>query len=497
MAANAKSCAAKCARIAVDKDLPTPLYTQLYENMRHEILSGTWENGEKLPSIRLLSSSLGVARNTVEGAYKQLVLEGFAASRPGSGYTVCAESATQLSVPTVMPAKAPNAVSMPGVALHGASGAKEFACDFRYGDMLASTFPLNDFKRAMNDALTKEDLSRFTSYGDPQGELDLRVHIAWYLKDARGISCIPEQIVITNGTQSSIALILGMLSDIPKLIGVENPGYNKIRGVIGDAGFAMAPLRSDAGADAFLEDVVNSNARLFYTTPSHQFPLGWCMSMDTKTQLMMTAAKANAFIIEDDYDSAYRYSAQPVPALKSLDQWDRVIYLGTFSKILSPALHLGYVVLPLQLVERYTKTYVSSRHATVSQMDQCALAHLMRQYAWTTHLHRITLGYRKRHERLISALAETFGSRVTLHTSDAGLFLLVSVHNGMNQQQLVDAAAREGVAVESTAQCWLNADDAPEDLIMLGFSAASDEMIDKGVELLERAWFGTSTEEIG
>lgn len=466
--------------IAVDKGSDTPIYQQIYESVRTSIEAGVLRPGDKLPSIRTLSAGLKIARNTVDNAYKQLIVEGYVASRQGSGFIVQEISRDAL-------AELPTPKTRVQLPKRRVEPARNYRFDLSYGNLTTDAFPMSTWRRIAADVFSDANAEKMASYGDPFGERQLRLQIARHVALTRSVQCTPEQILITSGTEQSLNVVLGMFDAERDAVAIEDPGYAGVRAALQHTNFDARRIRTHEGEDAYLADVKASGARLVYTTPSHQFPLGWCMSQRVRSVLLEHAVKHDAYLVEDDYDSAYRYTTQPVPSLRSKDRWGRVIYLGTFSKILSPALRIGYIVLPVELLDRYEQRYRGT-HPTVSWADQTIVATFMEQGHWDKHLRRIVNLYRKRHEALTCALARTFGSHIAMHDGAAGLFTAFDIDNGMTQEELVSSARSAGVRIANSKELWLRKSDAPENLVVLGFSAVDEAGAEQAVELLGDAW---------
>lgn len=469
------------ADVQIDKEADQPIYQQIYESIRDSIRSGEYPVGKKLPSIRAMATELGVARNTIDSAYKQLVVEGYVKSRQGSGYVVQDVSAHLANKPCSKGAS-PAHLESPDPCRGGCT------YDFLYGDLHCDVFPVDEWRRLANEVLTSANATELARYNERKGEYGLRRQIARYLKTTRKVNCCPEQIVITGGTQQSLGVVLELFDSANDRIAIENPGYIGSHALVRNSGFPFSCIRTDHGCDAFLSDVVGSGARLVYTTPSHQFPMGWHMNQNTRARLLDWALETDAYIIEDDYDCGYRFDAQPVPSLQSEDKWERVIYFGSFSKTLSPALRMSYLVLPTHLLARYDGNFKGTRCAT-SMIEQEILRRFMEQGLWKKHLHKTHVSYRKRYDLLIDTLGKTFDERVRVHSGAAGLFVLLEVNNGMTQEQLVDTAREHDVSVYPTRDYWVDPNQAPDKLVLLGFSAADEKTIAEGIPLLAQAWF--------
>ena len=465
--------------ICIDKTLNEPIYQQLYAQLRDAILTGQLIRAEKLPSIRTLASELGVARNTVENAYNQLQVEGYVASRQGSGYIV-QPIAQDALLTALCDATATTLGSRPQDA--------EFAYDFRYGSLAAGSFPAEEWRKLMGEVLSAGGAA-LSAYTDERGQLGLRQQIAAYLAKERGIHTDPDQIVITSGTQQSVIILLHLFNPHTDKVAMENPGYPGARAIFQYSGFSIEPVRSDCDAQTYLEDVESSGATLVYTTPAHQFPVGTCMDMNTRLHLLAYAASNDAYIVEDNYDSEFRYNSQPVPSLRSIDTGGRVIYLGTFSKALSPALRMSYMVLPPQLMRRYNEQLGGYR-VTVPVLEQETMRLYMERGLWKRHLHRALIANRKLHELLLETIEATFDEgQVEVLAGDAGLFIMLKVKNGMTQTQLIDSAAKAGVGLNPNTMYWLDANSAPQSLVLVGFTAATPEAIQKGIPACKEAWF--------
>lgn len=465
----------------INKSSETPIYQQIYRSIRNDIVHGNLAADDKVTSVRKLADELGVARNTVSAAYRQLCTEGYIQSRRGSGYTVRAieSQAASLEIPSSQ--NADDNLLLDPVKEH-------FTYDFCYGDLDSDIFPIETWRRLCADVLSDKNAAKLAAYGGMRGERGLRTQIARYLARKRSVECRPEQIVVTSGTQQSIALVIELFGGSLDKAAMDDPGYDAAHVVFRNAGIELEGLRCDAGQSAYLEDLEKSHARLIYTTPAHQFPLGWCMAQDTRARLLAHAAKEDAYILEDDYDSSYRYASKPVPALQSMDRQQRVIYLGTFSKVISPAIRISFVVLPLSLLPAYERNFQTTR-STVSRIEQLTLQRFMETGNFDRQLHRAELAYRKRYQALIEALDNAFDERVKVFEDAAGLFLLLAVDNGLDQEDLIAAASKRDVRVYPTSRFWLNPAAAPDNLVLLGFSAASIETIQKGTTLLKHAWF--------
>ncbi|MGZ4162038.1 MAG: MocR-like pyridoxine biosynthesis transcription factor PdxR, partial [Neobacillus sp.] len=315
----------------IKKDGVIPIYLQLYHFFREEIENHRLKEGTKLPSIRQLSQSLNVSRNTVESAFQQLVAEGYIESKVKSGLFVLKVEDFHIDQ---------NNVNKESPIITRSSNHRN-GIDFQYGDIELDRFPQKVWKKCLVDAMENPDHEVF-SYGDKKGHFGLRSEIAGYLQQARGVRCNPDQIVLCAGTQTAIGLICQLLALPNKKVAMENPGYDGVRFVFESYQCQLVPISLEADG-INIDELECSSAKCAYVTPSHQFPMGMILPIQKRLKLLHWASRNQKYIIEDDYDGEFRYQGQPIPSLKSLDAHDNVIYLGTFSKAFLPAARVSYM----------------------------------------------------------------------------------------------------------------------------------------------------------
>lgn len=455
----------------------TPFYQQLFDQLRHDIESGARRAGSKLPSIRSLASDLGCARNTVEQAYHLLVQEGYVKSRPGSGYVV-------QNVAYLQPTASAPACS----ALWG-NPDRRLRYDFTYGNLEPGTFPASTWRAITDDILLSVESRGCDAYNDPYGEEDLRTAIAWRIATLRDINCTPSQVIVQGGTQTSVQNLLALFDGARDTVAMEDPGYDGVRSVIERTRFSIVPCRVSAGYDAFLADLENSGARLAYLTPSSQFPTCRIMPIEMREKVLAWAERADAYILEDDYCRDFRYRERSLPPLASMDTRGRVIYMGTFSKSLSPALRMNYLVLPEPLLARWRESFASS-YSPVPWLNQKVLARFMTDGSWDRHLRRVQAKNRRKYDTLTGALREYMGDKVDVLECGTGLHLLVRVRDGRSQEKLIAEAAAADVAVYPTTKYWANPAHRPDSVVLVGFSSIAEDDIRPGIAALARAWFG-------
>lgn len=447
---------------------------QLTNYMKQEILSGNIKPYEKLPSKRKLSSHLSLSINTVQAAYDQLKAEGYVESKPRSGLFVTSFKDELLShpirdLPITVPVKEKET---------------EAEIDFYSGHVDLAHFPYSTWKKLSVQSLQESEAALFY-YGDPQGERSLREAIVHYLFESRGVKCKADQVIIGAGTQYIISLLC-MLIGKDKTYAFENPGFLRTKAVFRDQGVKTRPIRLDKeGIDVM--QLQASQASVVYVTPSHQFPLGMVMPINRRMELLKWAQEEEGYIIEDDYDSEYRYQGKPIPSLQGLDDHGRVIYLGTFSKALIPSIRISYMVLPPQLLQKYVDHFTIYQQ-TVSRLHQDTLFQFMREGHWQRHVNKMRTLYRKKHRTLIQAIKQYLGDHVTVVGEKAGLHIVLDVHLTWSEKELVDRAREQGIKVYPLSVHYDDDIGQHESKVLLGFGSLSEEEIEKGILTLKKAW---------
>lgn len=461
----------------LDRESEIPLYAQLYSRIRNGIETGQWAKGDKLPSIRELSANLLVSKNTVEIAYRQLIAEGYAESLPRSGLRV-------LQVEPVMGKPAAAGPGRRDGTARREADAKPPDIDFQYGRVELERFPLKSWKKCLTEAL-ETDLAGVLGYGEIEGNAELRAEIARYLLASRGVACDPGRIFLAAGTQHAVGLLCRLLP-LQGPIGMEEPGYDGVRAVLEDHRLEVVPIPAeDDGLD--VEALRRSAAKAVYATPAHHFPLGGVLPVRKRNLLLQWAEDSGGYVIEDDYDSEFRYEGQPIPALKSMDAHDRVIYLGTFSKSFLPAARISYIVLPERLSEGFRER-LSPYSQAVSPLLQQAVLQFMREGHFERHVRKTKKLYQVRHQALLDAIRRHLGDRVEVIGQKAGLHLLVNIP-GRDGEELALRAARVGVKVYSTSRYWNRREGRTLSCVMLGFGGLRESVIEQGILRLKKAWF--------
>ncbi|MHA6482502.1 MocR-like pyridoxine biosynthesis transcription factor PdxR [Paenibacillus sp. strain BS8-2] len=463
--------------LPVDRSLTTSLTVQLYDQIRQRILHNEMVEGEKLPSSRELASSVGVSRNIVLEVYDRLLAEGYLEVRPQSGTYVAAGS-TFLASEAAQPGRETLAASSTKTVKRS-----ESAIDFRAAHPAADYFPRAAWGRLAKEVclLTPE---RTFGYSAPEGSYELRTVLARYLLQARGVRCHPEQIVITSGATQALHLITELLSkDKPARIAVEDPVTDEMRTIFTYAGAQLVPIPVDD--KGILPDMLPTDETpdFVFVIPSHQFPLGGTLPIQRRIQLIEYARRTDSYIVEDDYDSEFTYEGVPVHSLQGLDP-DRVIYVGTFSKILSPSLRIGYAVLPTRFVDDYRRLkWFADRHT--STLEQLILARFMDEGYFDRHIRRMKKIYRKRRETLVSSLRKQLPQARILGES-AGMHLVVELADVDFTPALISRIQEEGVQVYAVEH-YAMIRGRHKNRIVMGYGGLTTEAIAEGVGRLARA----------
>lgn len=454
------------------KETKEPLYVQLYQQIKQQIRNGTLPDNERLPSKRQLAAQLNISVNTVSAAYSQLVSEGFLISRPQSGFFVC--HLDELIQNEIAEEKQPQQAE-----------AAPILVDFAINDVARDKFPFQTWRKTMNKCFNEYDPDLLTST-PPQGDYALRQAIAQYLYQARGVNCTAEQVIIGAGNDNLLQM-LSYILDSSCTIAMENPVYHKAMHFFQRMGHNVKSIPVDAHGIQVAPLEAYDNIAV-YVTPSHQFPLGITMPVSRRIKLLnWTQEGSNRYIIEDDYDSEFRYNSRPIPALQSLDQNGRVIYLGTFSKSIAPSLRISYMVLPRLLLKQYLEHYLSFQSA-VSRFEQAVLHEFIVSGHFATHLNKMRKVYRARGQELAQALS-LFGNQLQVFGEGAGLYLVVQLKNGLTETEMCQRAKEQHVKIYPISP-YFNG-PVPEEhqsKVLLGFGALNSEQIQLGVQLLYQAW---------
>ncbi len=453
---------------------PVPLYKQLYNQIREQILSSKLPADSRLPSVRDIAIELSISRNTVDGAYQELYAEGYIYSRSRSGYFVSALD--QDAAPHSLSAKPGKDDYLPGPP-------SNFAYDFHPARLDPESFPTELWRRCFIEGLRRNS-QQLVQYGDPQGDWGLRCCIQSYLERSRGVSCNPDQIIISAGLQQGLDIISNILKENHSVVAVENPGYHLPRSVFQNHSYTIFPVPIGSGG-IDLNLLKESNSTIAYVTPSHQLPLGYVMPVANRLALIEWAESGCKYIIEDDYDSELRYHGKPIPSLQGLRPTGNIIYAGTFSKILSPALRLSYMVLPYSLLASYRQLY-RNYFPSVSLFEQRTMAAFMEQGHWERHIRRMRMIYKKKHDILLRSIETHFGKRAVVIGQGAGLHVVLMLPETLHgEAEIIDRARQKGIRLFPFSE--FHVVGQPEaTTLLLGFGGMNVSEIEQGVTILSQ-----------
>lgn len=463
---------------------------QIYEALRDQIMARVYGTDGLLPSSRALAGEMGVARSTVTIAYEQLAAEGFIETRHGARPRVARAVVEQgCARATSRPTARKVRLSAFGERLRSdpprwSEPPRGLIASFRYGELSPSDFPVLAWKKAVTAAMARKP--ERLAYDDPCGSLRLRTALQGYLWRSRGVRCEVDQIVVVNGSQQGLDICARLLLDAGDRFVMEDPGYQMARHNFAATGAAMVPVPVDAEG-LRTEQLDGVEARLAYVTPSHQYPLGGVMPIGRRHQLLAWARKNDAYVIEDDYDSEYRYDTKPIPPLQALEGSDNVIYLGTVSKTLSPTLRIGYLVVPGALRSLFAAAkQIMDRHTPL--IEQEALAAMLESGAYESHIRRVRRRNAERQQALLDALRRRFGDRIRIEGTAAGLHIVAWFDDLplKREDALVKAARAKGVGIYPVSALFATPPRKTVGLVM-GYSALQTAQIERGCKLLAQA----------
>ena len=449
-------------------DSKKPLYEQLYRHIIGEIEAGNLKNGEKLPSKRAVCAHLHISQSTVETAYGMLAAEGYIRPKAKSGYYVSAVLSRPVSTPAAV--KAPVGEEKKVAPRY----------DFSTGAVDTGVFPYASWAKLSREVVGGNP--QLLQRGEAQGDIAFRQALAEFLREYRGVRCQADQIVVGAGLEYLLNVLVQVLPE-DSVYGLEDPGYLAAWQVLRNHGrtIRMVPLDGQGMREDSLRE---SGATVAFVTPSHQFPMGCTMPVGRRAALLSWAAEdPRRFIVEDDYDSEFRYASRPIPAMQSLDDGERVIYVGTFSRSIAPSIRVAYLVLPRRLLPVYRQR-LGFAASTVSRFEQQTLAAFLQRGLYGRHLRRAANLYRKKQQALLEELAKI--PDVTIRGAEAGLHFLLTVA-GREEDWLVEQAAKAGVPVRGLS-AYCRECSCPESTLVLGFAGLKLEDIPAAAGLLRQAF---------
>jgi len=451
--------------LRIDRTLELPMYLQICQRFKTAIEQGNLRAGDRVPAVRALATELNLARGTVEMAYHILADEGYLQVRGAAGIVVS-------------PSLPPPAVLKPQVAMAGPAHMANIDHDgkapkpLQMGLPALDAFPRKLWNRLVGHRLRDSEPARL-AYPDPAGYDRLRERIATYLGVSRGVTCLPEQVFITTGLRNTMELTLNCLSTAGDGFWFEDPGYIFARLFLQNAAVKVVPVPVDEHGLMVEEGKrLSPHAKFAMVTPSHQSPLGVTLSLERRMALLEWASKAGSWIIEDDYDSEFRYQGRPLPALKSLDRNDRVIYSGTFSKAMFPGLRLAYVVAPVSAVARF-QAACYNLNAGCPHLFQAGIADFIADGHFSRHLKKMRLLYAERRAVTSRVFQEILGDRIRIDLQPGGLHILAKLADHEDDVMLADYARNTGLALHPLSRWYIDA--KPKRGLLLGFSNVVDE----------------------
>lgn len=478
------------------KKTAAPMYRQIYDSIRRSILSGELASQTRLPSTRALAENLGVSRITVVNAYEQLLAEGYLEGRTGAGTFVAPVLPDELLLQTAKPAGeidkagnyAPLNLSPYGEKLNSKEAATVRAQaiakfqPFQNGLTAVDEFPFEIWSR-IAAKYYKNPPRALLGYGDPKGCARLREAVAAHLRSARGVNCTAEQIVITSGAQQALDLTARIFIALGDAVLIEDPCYREARNSFAAAGAKLIPIKTDEeGFHVGQIPKTGQKAKLIYVTPSHQYPLGVTMSLTRRLALLEWANQNNAWIIEDDYNSEFRYAGRPLASLQGLDKTGRVIYIGTFSKTIFPALRIGCAVLPPELVDIFTTARaLADVHSPA--IEQAILADFISEGHFARHVRRMRTLYEKRQNVLLSECEKHLKGLLEVKAADAGMHLVGWLAEGIDDQIISGKASAKNLKLAAISS--YAAGKMPRGGLVLGYTAYDENQIRNGIKKLK------------
>jgi GntR family transcriptional regulator/MocR family aminotransferase len=456
----------------LDLNISKPLYVQLYEYIKQEILSERIEQNEKLPSIRQLSKNLDISRTTIENAYQQLLVEGYLYSIPQKGYFVSSFDKTFFcnnnKIECINEEKMHNNIKY----------------DFTNEYVEKHNFDFNLWRKYMNKVLSYESEKLYKAT-NVQGEIELRQEIVKYVRRSRGVNADIHQVIIGSGVQ----YLLNILTTLMKRMNIkecafEDPGFNRAKNIFINNNFNILPIPiKENGID--LQKLGESKAKLCYVSPSHQFPTGIVMSVDQRIKLLKWASQNDGYIIEDDYNSELRYYGKPIPSMQSFDKNGRVIYLGSFSTLLVPSIRISYMILPTKLNNLYQEnknTYIQ----TTSKTEQLALAVFMKEGMFEKHIRKLKKNYAKKNLIMLNTVKKHMGNTVEIGGTDSGLHLLLKINTNLSEEEIIEKAYKKNIQVCGISKYTIYKKIKNKPIIILSYRGINSNDIEEAITLLSK-----------
>lgn len=464
--------------IPLDTKSLTPLYQQIEEYLKQEIQEGRLVAGMRLPSSRALSASLLVSRSTIETAYDQLVAEGYIEPVAYKGYYVCEIEGMYFQKAEYTKQNNPEKTE-----IKQRRKLQKYRYDFALNGIAPESFPTHTWKQLAKQVLN-DSTEEIFAQGNPYGEDSFREAIAEYLYHARGVKCEKSQILVGAGNDY-LLMVLATLFECNKKVAMENPTYLSAWYDLKHTGCSMCTVKSDE-MGICIEELEKTGADVVYVMPSHQFPMGTVMPLKRRMELLRWADENQTYIIEDDYDSEFRYKGKPIPALQGFDKNERVIYIGTFSKSIAPSIRISYMALPKKLMRYYQSRYPFA--VTISKVDQKIVELFLRNGHYERHLNRMRRLYKSKHDWILRWVKEEMSEICSCFGEHAGIHLLLRFHNGISEDEAVERAKSAGIRVYGLSEFFVQEKKETEAVVLIGYATLTEEEIKEALQILSRIW---------
>lgn len=464
--------------IPLDTKSLIPLYQQIEEYLKQEIQEGRLVAGMRLPSSRALSANLLVSRSTIETAYDQLVAEGYIEPVAYKGYYVCEIEGIYFQKAEYTKQNNPEKTE-----IKQRRKLQKYRYDFALNGIAPESFPTHTWKQLAKQVLS-DSTEEIFAQGNPYGEDSFREAIAEYLYHARGVKCEKSQILVGAGNDY-LLMVLATLFECNKKVAMENPTYLSAWYDLKHTGCSMCTVKSDE-MGICIEELEKTGAGVVYVMPSHQFPMGTVMPLKRRMELLRWADENQTYIIEDDYDSEFRYKGKPIPALQGFDKNERVIYIGTFSKSIAPSIRISYMALPKKLMRYYQSRYPFA--VTISKADQKIVELFLRNGHYERHLNRMRRLYKSKHDWILRWVKEEMSEICSCFGEHAGIHLLLRFHNGISEDEAVERAKSAGIRVYGLSEFFVQEKKETEAVVLIGYATLTEEEIKEALQILSRIW---------
>lgn len=477
----------KAAMPSIDRSSTKPFYHQVYEQIVEGIETGLYPAGKKLPSIRECARDLGVSNTTIELAYQKLTSEGYISARRGSGFTICKLENTSTGAANSIDAVFRGELDLLRQAEQELKDEARPRFDFAYDKIDRSLFPLTSWARISREVFYSKGAENAYLYNDRQGLYELRQQIAQYVNTEHDVPCIPEQVLVMPTTRDLISTVTGLFEPSKTRFVMEEPGYDEVARGLGRQGFGISWLPVQPYPNWEVARNALEGAQLVFVTSACQFPTNQIMPLDIRRKLVTWAHDHDAYIIDDEYGWEHQLGFAHLPSLSTLDKAGRVVTMGTFSNVLSPAISLSFAILPPQLMLKWQEAHRDS-HPQVPWQTQAALASFMGNDRWRAHIRKMRTAMARKRETLLEALESYMGNAIEVVLGASSLFVLVRTCDGRDEATLVSEARKQGVAVYPTSRYWH--EGAPDDwrYVLVGYAGIAEADIEEGVSALADAW---------